>query len=79
MKKEVKHLYNKSIDSLTLSIELFNRPNECARVHGVLIFMDHSFKMLLKAAIIHKGGDCTCGGEEIRSKIIVDAVYGVII
>lgn len=56
MKKEVKHLYHKAIDSLTLSIELFNRPNDCARVHGVLIFMDHAFEMLLKAAIIHKGG-----------------------
>lgn len=56
MKKEVKHLYHKAIDSLTLSIELFNRPNDCGRVHGVLIFMDHSFEMLLKAAILHKGG-----------------------
>ena len=56
MKKEVKHLYHKSIDSLTLSIELFNRPNDCARVHGVLIFIDHAFEMLLKAAIMHKGG-----------------------
>lgn len=56
MKKEVKHLYRKSVDSLILSIELFNRPDDCARVHGVLIFMDHAFEMLLKAAIIHKGG-----------------------
>lgn len=56
MKKEAKHLYQKAIDSLTLSIELFNRPNDCGRVHGVLIFMDHSFEMLLKAAIIDKGG-----------------------
>lgn len=56
MKKEVKHLYHKAIDSLTCSIELFNRPNDCARVHGVLIFIDHSFEMLLKAAILHKGG-----------------------
>jgi hypothetical protein len=56
MKKEVRHLYNKAIDSLILSVELFNRPNNCARVHGVLIFMDHSFEMLLKAAILHKGG-----------------------
>lgn len=56
MKKEVKHLYRKAIDSLTLSIELFNRPHDCARVHGVLIFMDHAFEMLLKAAILHKGG-----------------------
>lgn len=56
MKKEAKHLYHKAIDSLTLSIELFNRPNDCGRIHGVLIFMDHSFEMLLKASIIHKGG-----------------------
>jgi hypothetical protein len=56
MRKEAKHLYQKAIDSLTLSIELFNRPNDCGRIHGVLIFMDHSFEMLLKASIIHKGG-----------------------
>jgi hypothetical protein len=56
MKKEVKHLYNKAVDSLTLSVELFNRPNDCGRVHGVLIFLDHAFEMLLKAAILHKGG-----------------------
>jgi hypothetical protein len=56
MRKEAKHLYQKAIDSLTLSIELFNRPNDCGRTHGVLIFLDHSFEMLLKASIIHKGG-----------------------
>jgi hypothetical protein len=56
MKKEVKHLYTKAVDSLVLSIELFNRPNDTARVHGVLIMMDHSFEMLLKASILHKGG-----------------------
>lgn len=56
MKKEAKHLFQKAIDSLTLSIELFNRPNDCGRVHGVLIFMDHAFEMLLKASLIHKGG-----------------------
>lgn len=56
MRKEAKHLYQKAIDSLTLSIELFNRPNDCGRIHGVLIFIDHSFEMLLKASIIHKGG-----------------------
>lgn len=56
MKKEVKHLYKKAVDSLVLSIELFNRPNDTARVHGVLIMMDHSFEMLLKSSILHKGG-----------------------
>lgn len=56
MKKEARHLYLKAIDSLILSIELFNRPNNCGRVHGVLIFLDHSFEMILKAAILQKGG-----------------------
>ena len=56
MRKEAKHLYQKAIDSLTLSIELFNRPNDCGRTHGVLIFLDHSFEMLLKASIIEKDG-----------------------
>tara|TARA_R110002049_G_scaffold69023_1_gene178834 strand:+ start:3207 stop:4274 length:1068 start_codon:yes stop_codon:yes gene_type:complete len=56
MKKETKHLYCKAVDSLVLSIELFNRPNDVARVHGVLIMMDHSFEMLLKASILQKGG-----------------------
>lgn len=56
MRKEAKRLYQKAIDSLTLSIELFNRPNDCGRIHGVLIFLDHAFEMLLKASIIHKGG-----------------------
>lgn len=56
MKKEAKHLYQKAIDSLILSIELFNRPNDCGRTHGVLIFMDHAFEMILKASIVNKGG-----------------------
>jgi hypothetical protein len=56
MRKEAKHLYQKAIDSLTLSIDLFNRPNDCGRTHGVLIFLDHLFEMLLGASIIDKGG-----------------------
>lgn len=56
MKKEIKHLYRKAIDSLTLGIELFNRPSDTGRVHGVLIMMDHAFEMLLKASILQKGG-----------------------
>lgn len=44
MKKEVKHLYNKAVDSLVLSIELFNRPNDTARVHGVAFPFLGTFK-----------------------------------
>ena len=56
MKREVKHLRQKALDSLLLAIEHFNRPFDRGRAHSVLIFLDHSFEMLLKAAILHKGG-----------------------
>jgi hypothetical protein len=56
MKKEVRLLRARGIESLMLSIELFNRPNDAGRTHGVLIFLDHAFEMLFKAAILHRGG-----------------------
>jgi hypothetical protein len=64
MKKEAKHLFKKAVESLTLSVEIFNRPNDCGRVHGVLIFMDHAFEMLLKASIISKGGKIKDNGAK---------------
>ena len=56
MKKEAKNLFSKGIDSLILSIELFNRPHDRARIHGVLIFLDHAMEMLLKGSILQRGG-----------------------
>ncbi len=56
MKREAKLLLAKACDSLVLSIELFNRPHDRGRPVGVLIFLDHSFEMLLKAAILHRNG-----------------------
>jgi hypothetical protein len=56
MKKEVKILRKKAVESLVLSIEIFNRPADAGRTHGVLIFLDHAFEMLFKAIILHKGG-----------------------
>ena len=47
---------HKAVDSLILSIEFFNRPVERARADSVLILMDHAFEMLLKAAVVHRGG-----------------------
>lgn len=61
MKKEVRLLLERAINSLVLSIEHFNRPWDRGRVETVLIMLDHSFEMLLKAAILHNG-------EKIRSK-----------
>ncbi len=56
MKREVRLLETKSLDSLILAIEHFNRPTDRGRVEVVLILLDHAFELLLKAAILHKGG-----------------------
>lgn len=41
---------------MVLGVEHFNRPWDRGRVTGTLILLDHAFEMLLKAAILHKGG-----------------------
>jgi hypothetical protein len=56
VKKEARLLLDKAIDSLVLSVEHFNRPWDQGRVEAVLILLDHAFEMLLKAAILHRGG-----------------------
>lgn len=49
-------LKQKAVNSLLLSIEHFNRPWDTGRSDAVLIFLDHSFEMLLKSSILHRGG-----------------------
>lgn len=56
MKREAKLLLEKACDSLVLSIELFNRPNDRGRISSTLIQLDHAFEMQLKAALLHRGG-----------------------
>lgn len=56
MKREAKILLSKAKESLILAIEIFNRPHDIGRATASLIFLDHSFEMLMKAAILHKGG-----------------------
>lgn len=56
MKKEAKLLKDKGISSILLSIDHFNRVSDVGRSDAVLIFLDHSFEMLLKAGILAKGG-----------------------
>lgn len=55
-KKNVTPMLHNGIDSLTLAIELFNRPSEQARTHAVLMLLHHAFEMLLKAAILQRTG-----------------------
>lgn len=56
MKREARLLLSKACDSLTLSIEFFNRPHDLGRDTTTLILLDHAFEMLLKAGIVHRGG-----------------------
>ncbi|MEO1987639.1 MAG: DUF3644 domain-containing protein [Martelella sp.] len=56
MKKEVRQLREKAINSLVLAIEHFNRPWDRGRTEAVLILLDHSFEMLLKATIRQRQG-----------------------
>ena len=56
MKKEVRQLREKAINALILSIDHFNRPWDRGRSEAVLILLDHSFEMLLKAAIRQRSG-----------------------
>ena len=64
MKKEVKTLLVKAIDAIVLSVELFNRPARIGRQDAVLIHLDHGFEMVLKAAIVHRGGKIRKRGKE---------------
>lgn len=56
-KPDVEALLKQAVDSLVLGIEHFNRPFECGRSASILLMLDHSVEMLLKAAMLDRGGD----------------------
>ncbi len=64
MKKEIRRLREKAVNALVLSIDHFNRPWDRGRIEAVLILLDHSFEMLLKAAIRHRQGKIRKPGEK---------------
>jgi hypothetical protein len=51
MKRRTRLLKQTGIESLTLAIEVFNRPSPVARTQGVLLSLQHAFEMLFKAII----------------------------
>ncbi|MBM4447540.1 MAG: hypothetical protein FJ023_09420 [Chloroflexi bacterium] len=55
-RRETRRFKRRAINSLLLAIELFNRPHEVGRTEAVLILLQHSFEMLLKAAIYEARG-----------------------
>lgn len=77
LKKNVGPLLERAIASLTLSIELFNRPTEIARCHGVLILLQHAFEMLLKASILQR--TATIHDKEQRNTYTFDKCLNIAI
>jgi hypothetical protein len=80
LRKEARLLLDRAIDALTLSIDHFNRSWGIARAEAVLLQLDRSFEMLLKAAIVHKGGRIrerrakqTIGFDHCVRKCLTDA------
>jgi hypothetical protein len=56
LRRETKLFKQHALDSLTLAIEMFNRPHNMLRTESVLIFLQHAFEMLLKGAIYQRRG-----------------------
>lgn len=53
---DIAALRDRSIQSITLATELFNRPTDCARPHTVVILLHHSFELILKSLIVARRG-----------------------
>lgn len=49
--RKTKQYVAAAVESLTLAIELFNRPSPTGREHATVMMTAHAFEMLLKAAI----------------------------
>jgi hypothetical protein len=56
MRRETRRLRSKALHSLTVGIDHFNASSDIGRTDAVLISLDHSLEMMLKAAILHRGG-----------------------
>lgn len=85
MKRESKLLHEKSLDSLFLAIEHFNRPTDRGRVEAVLILLDRAFELLLKASIVHRqgriretGGKNTIGFEKCVQKCLSEKKLSIL-
>lgn len=54
MKREAKLLLHKSLDSLVLAVEHFNRPWDRGRTEATLILLDRGFELLMKSSLVHR-------------------------
>lgn len=69
LRRQATMFKNTSMESLTLSIELFNRPSPLARDHAVIMMLAHSFEMLLKAIIFQRRGTVRDKGDPLSHSL----------
>ncbi|MEU4411387.1 DUF3644 domain-containing protein [Streptosporangium sp. NPDC023963] len=55
LRQEARVLKEKAISSMVTATEAFNSPHDKGRATRVLLHLQHSFEMLLKAALVQKG------------------------
>ncbi|MFC5834147.1 DUF3644 domain-containing protein [Nonomuraea insulae] len=55
LRQEARVLKEKAISSMVTATEAFNSPHDRGRATKVLLHLQHSFEMLLKAALVQKG------------------------
>ncbi len=55
MRKEVRLLLRKAQDSFLLAVDHFNQIDDRGRSEAVLVLLDRSLELLLKAALLHRG------------------------
>ncbi|RLK61935.1 DUF3644 domain-containing protein [Actinokineospora cianjurensis] len=55
LKQDSRVLKRKALDSLTSAIAAFNSPHGQGRTTKVLLYLQHAFEMLLKAALVQRG------------------------
>src|SRR4051794_22060225 len=53
---DVRELLQRSLGSLKLAIEVFNRPNDEGRTEAVLMLLHHGFELILKTLILARTG-----------------------
>lgn len=57
-------LKEEAVESLRLTVELYNRPYSLGRQRGVLLHLGTGFELLLKSAILRLGGEIDTGGRD---------------
>jgi hypothetical protein len=63
LRRRTYQLKTAAIESLSVAVELFNRPSQVARDQSVMLMLAHSFEMLLKAIIYQDRGTIRDRGD----------------